>query len=48
MLWRKLPFTARPVNWLTLTDALRSPSVEAVELADLLEAEFGQGNQNHE
>ena len=46
VLWRKLPFTSRPVNWQTLFEALRSPSVEATELADLLEAEFGQGNKD--
>lgn len=43
VVWRKLPFTCRPVNWLTLIDALRSPTVEATELADQLENEFGKG-----
>lgn len=38
--WQRLPSTRKPVSWLTLVNALRSPSVGETELANTLEEVF--------
>lgn len=38
--WRELPSTRKPVNWLTLVNALRSPTVGETKLANTLEEVF--------